>query len=117
VLVVLKHPRIHVARQLPGALRDNAHDQSALAGYPNDMSNDARVAAPKPSPRRLAQNQSCGVLAIGPIGHIHWDRHGDRQVEQIEEVIACPANGKLGKLMPRNRDLLAYRLIEGNARE
>ena len=61
---VLEHPRIHVAGQLPEALRDNAHNQGALAGYPNDTSQNARVAAPKTAPRRLAQNESCCVLAI-----------------------------------------------------
>jgi hypothetical protein len=114
MLFVLKHPRIHVAGQLPGALRDNAHDQGALAGYPDDTSNDARVAGPEPAPRRLAQNESCCVLAIGPVRRIPWDRLGDRQVEQLEEIVACPANGKLRELISRNMDSFAYGLIESN---
>ena len=113
MLFVLKHPRIHVAGQLPGALRDNAYNQGALTSYPNDASNNARVTAPKPVPRRLAQNESGCVVAMGPIHRIRWER----QVEQLEEIVACPANGKLRELIARNMDLFAYGLIEGNTRE
>jgi hypothetical protein len=47
---------------------------------------------------------------MGPIRRIRWDR----QVEQLEEIVACPANGKLRELISRNMDSFAYGLIESN---
>src|ERR1700733_12175194 len=113
MLFVFEQPRIHLARQVPGVLRDHARHQGALPGNLGDTSDQARIAVITLTPNLLAQIESCRVLAARRIRCIPRDW----QVQHFEKVVARPRYRKLSASMSRNMYSFEYWLIKSDAGE
>ncbi len=111
MLFVFEQPRIHLARQVPGVLRDNARHQDVLPGNLGDTSDQLRIAVKKLTPNLLAQIEFRRVWAARRMRCVPRDG----QVQYFEKVVARPRHGKFSAWMSRNMYSFEDWLIKSDA--